>query len=66
MPIEQIFNDIKYTEVGTGSINFPEIVKEKSKSGLKYAFVEQDNIYMPNKVESLKKSYDYVQANLTK
>jgi sugar phosphate isomerase/epimerase len=52
--------------VGTGSINFPEIVKERNKAGLKYAFVEQDNIYMPNKMESLKKSYDYVQANLTK
>ncbi|WP_245971410.1 sugar phosphate isomerase/epimerase family protein [Sphingobacterium puteale] len=66
LPVEQIFKDIRYTEVGTGSINFTEIVKEKAKAGLKYAFVEQDNIYMPNKMESLKKSYDYVQANLIK
>jgi len=66
LPVEQIFKDIRYTEVGTGSIAFPEIVNEKAKSGLKYAFVEQDDIYMPNKMESLKKSYDYVQANLIK
>ncbi|ULT27462.1 hypothetical protein KUH03_12365 [Sphingobacterium sp. E70] len=56
LPVEQIFKDIRYTEVGTGSISFPEIVKEKTKAGLKYAFVEQDDIYMPNKMESLKKA----------
>ncbi|GHE23652.1 sugar phosphate isomerase/epimerase family protein [Sphingobacterium griseoflavum] len=61
-----IMKEIKYTEVGTGAIDFINIANYADKAGLKYAFVEQDDIYMPNKFESIKKSYDYVQKFLTK
>ncbi len=61
-----IIKEIKYTEVGTGAIDFINIANYADKSGLKYAFVEQDDIYIPNKFESIKKSYDYVQKFLAK
>ncbi|MCL8001002.1 hypothetical protein M8994_22685, partial [Brucella sp. 21LCYQ03] len=64
MQLEEIFKQIKYTEVGSGSIDFANIIRFDEQSGLKYAFVEQDEIYMPDKFESIKKSYDYVQRNL--
>lgn len=64
LPLDSIFKDIRYTEVGTGTINFKEIIRSASKSGLVHAFVEQDDIYIPNKFESVKKSYDYIQKNL--
>ncbi len=62
---EAIMKEIRYTEVGAGAIDFANIVKYADKSGLKYAFVEQDDIYLPNKFESIKQSYDYVQKHLT-
>ncbi|KGE15372.1 sugar phosphate isomerase/epimerase family protein [Sphingobacterium deserti] len=61
-----IMKEIRYTEVGTGAIDFVNIASYADKAGLKYAFVEQDDIYMPNKFESIKKSFDYVQKFLTK
>lgn len=61
-----IMKEVKYTEVGTGAIDFIRIAEDKDKSGLKFAFVEQDDIYMPNKFESIKKSYDYVKKYLAK
>lgn len=66
LPMEDIMPEIRYTEVGSGAINFPNIVAYAEKAGLKYALVEQDDIYIPNKFESIKKSFDYVQKNLTK
>lgn len=63
---EEIMKEIKYTEVGTGTIDFKRIVDYADKSGLKYAFVEQDDIYMPNKFESIQKSYDYIKKHLAK
>lgn len=61
-----IIKEIRYTEVGTGSIDYINIATYAEKAGLKYAFVEQDDIYMPNKFESIKSSYDYVQKFLAK
>jgi sugar phosphate isomerase/epimerase len=57
---------VRYTEVGTGAIDYPNIVRSANQSGLQFAFVEQDEIYIPNKFESIKKSYEYVQKFLTK
>lgn len=59
-----IMEDVKFTEVGTGAIDFKKIAAEADKAGLKFAFVEQDDIYMPNQFESIKKSYDYVKKHL--
>ncbi|MCA5004517.1 sugar phosphate isomerase/epimerase family protein [Sphingobacterium bovistauri] len=65
-PLDSIFKEVRYTELGTGNIDFVNIAKAAQKSGLVHAFVEQDDIYMPNKFESVKKSYDYVQKYLAK
>lgn len=66
LPLDSIFNKIKYTEVGTGAINYPQLLESEKESGLKLAFVEQDDIYLPNKFESLQKSYQYVEKYLAK
>ena len=65
-PLDSIFGKIKYTELGTGAINYINLATGAEKAGLEYAFVEQDDIYMPNKFDSIKKSYDYVQKFLAK
>lgn len=65
-PLDSIFGQIKYTELGTGAINYINLATGADKAGLEFAFVEQDDIYMPNKFESIKKSYDYVQKFLAK
>ena len=62
----ELMKDVKFTEVGSGALDFIKIADESEKSGLKYAFVEQDEIYMPNKFESIKKSYDYVKKYIAK
>lgn len=59
-------NKVKFTEVGNGSIDFANIAAYQDKAGLKYAFVEQDQIYMDDKMVSVRKSYDYIQRNLAK
>lgn len=66
MPLDSIFSKIKYTEVGTGAIDYTILRQSEKESGLKLAFVEQDDIYMPNKFESIQKSYEYVQQYLAK
>ncbi|MGO3193287.1 MAG: sugar phosphate isomerase/epimerase family protein [Sphingobacterium sp.] len=65
-PLDSIFAKIRYTEVGTGAIDYINIAQYAEKAGLEYAMVEQDDIYLPNKFESLKKSFDYVQNYITK
>ena len=57
-----VFKNIKFAEVGTGAINFKEIFKHNED--LKYYFVEQDQITLPNKFDSVKMSFDYINANL--
>lgn len=61
-----IMEEVRYTEVGTGTIDFTRIADYADKSGLKHALVEQDDIYIPNKFESIKKSHDYVKKHLAK
>ena len=57
-----VFRSIKFAEVGTGAINFKEIFKHKED--LKYYFVEQDQITLPNKFDSVKMSFDYINNTL--
>ncbi|SEF40940.1 sugar phosphate isomerase/epimerase family protein [Sphingobacterium lactis] len=59
----ETMKDIKYAEVGTGSIDFINLAQYANESGLKYAFVEQDEIYSNDKYGSIKKSFDYMQKN---
>nr|WP_199076009.1 sugar phosphate isomerase/epimerase [Pedobacter sp. ASV19] len=52
------------TEVGNGSIDFKEIFKHSKLAGLKHAFLEQENNYVPDPFESIKKSYSYISSQL--
>lgn len=66
LPFDSIQKQLRFTEVGTGQIDYVNIAQNAKQSGLEYAFVEQDDIYLPNKFESIKSSYDYVQRFLSK
>jgi sugar phosphate isomerase/epimerase len=52
-----------FTEVGSGIINYKEIVKHKQQSGMQFFYVEQDQTQMPV-FDSITKSFKYVQQNL--
>ncbi len=58
--LAEVMKDIKFTEVGSGSINYSTLANFANESGLKYAFIEQDDIYMADKYASVKKSFDYI------
>lgn len=64
--MEAIFPEIRYAEVGSGSIDFGNIIRYGEQSGLQYAFVEQDDIYSDDKFGSIRKSYDYIKKNLAR
>ncbi len=67
MPLDSITSkEVKFAEVGSGAIDYVTLINNAENAGLNYAFVEQDQIYLPNKFESIKKSYDYVQKHLAK
>lgn len=66
MDVMSILGQIRYAEVGSGSIDYVNISRFAAASGLKYAFVEQDDIYMDDKIASVRKSYEYIQKNLAK
>ena len=59
-------SEVRFAEVGAGAIDFVTLSKSMESAGLQYAFVEQDHISLPNKFESVKKSYEYIQKNLEK
>ena len=59
----EIIKTARYAEVGSGSIDYTALAQYANESGLKYTFVEQDEIYAPDKYGSVKKSYDYIQKN---
>ncbi|TPG41596.1 sugar phosphate isomerase/epimerase family protein [Flavobacterium pectinovorum] len=52
------------TEIGSGSVDFKTIFKEAKLSGMKHFFVEQENNYNPNPLESIKVSCDFISKNL--
>ncbi len=53
----------KNTEVGTGSINYPAIIKGAKKAGLKYAFMEQENFDI-DPYDSINSSSKYLEKVL--
>lgn len=61
--LKDLMSEIKFAEVGTGVVDFKKIFANASEAGVKYAFVEQDQITIDPFV-SIKKSYDYVKSNL--
>jgi sugar phosphate isomerase/epimerase len=50
----------KFAEVGLGTIDFAKIFEAQKKAGLKYYFVEQDDCYDRDPLDSIKISYDYL------
>jgi sugar phosphate isomerase/epimerase len=62
-PMMEMMKNIKFAEVGTGVVDFKKIFANASEAGVKYAFVEQDQITIDPFV-SIRKSYDYVKNNL--
>ncbi|MEX6689166.1 sugar phosphate isomerase/epimerase [Danxiaibacter flavus] len=63
-PIMDVLKDVKFAEVGTGSIDFKSIFAKADVAGLKHFFVEQDGIYMADKFESVQKSIQYIKQSL--
>ncbi len=53
----------KNTEVGTGSINYPQILKAAEASGMNHYLVEQETFTRPS-IEAMRMSYNYL-AGLT-
>lgn len=64
IPSTDVLNDIKFTEVGTGTVDYKAIFKQANEAGLKHFFVEQDGIYMENHFESIRRSFNYIKENL--
>jgi len=60
----EVNKEVKFTEVGTGTIDYPAIFKQQELAGLTHFFVEQDGIYMKNHFESIRNSYSYVKDHL--
>ena len=48
-----------FTELGKGSIAWPELLKQAKRQGVKYAFLDQDDTKEPV-LESMKESFDYL------
>lgn len=53
-------DDMFFAPVGTGRIDFAAIFAQKETSGMKYAFVEQDNFKNMDAFESIEMSYKYL------
>jgi len=62
--VMDILKDVKFAEVGSGAMDFKTIFKHNND--VKYIFVEQDQIYMPNKLDSVAQSYNYIKKSLLK
>ena len=53
-----------YTQVGDGNIDMKDIVATAEKTGVKYFVVEQDGNFEVDSLTSIKKSFDYLKANV--
>jgi sugar phosphate isomerase/epimerase len=50
-----------FTEIGKGTVQWPALLSQAHKQGIKYAFVDQDETSEPV-LESLKESYTYLRT----
>ena len=48
--------------IGEGNMNFDGILSAAVDTGVKYAFVEQDDCYGEDPFECLKRSYEFLKA----
>lgn len=52
------------TEIGSGNVNFISVFAEAKLSGMKHFFVEQETNYVPNEIQSIKTSYEFIVKEL--
>lgn len=62
--VMDILKEVRFAEVGSGAMDFKDIFKHNQD--VKYIFVEQDQIYMSNKFDSVAQSYNYIKKSLLK
>lgn len=53
-----------YTQIGDGNIDMKDIVAHAEAHGVKYFVVEQDGNFEIDSLASIKKSFDFVKANI--
>lgn len=53
-----------YTELGNGSINYPELLPDPATSGLEYYYLEQGGNYAVDSMNSARESAAYFKKNL--
>ena len=58
------FKGPRYTEVGTGNMDFKRIIAAGEKSGCKHFIVEDEFYSTGNSMDSIKMSAEYINANL--
>ncbi len=58
--MQEFNNVVQFAEVGEGSLDMDAIIKQSLKSGAKYFFIEQDNLYGRDVFDCLKTSYDNI------
>lgn len=51
-----------FVELGSGMIDFKGILTEARKMGIRHAFIDQDHTQMDDKIESVRKSCEYIRA----
>lgn len=51
-------------EIGYGAIDFKSIFAQSKLAGMEHFFLEQESNYIPNPIESIKTSFDYINNNL--
>jgi sugar phosphate isomerase/epimerase len=51
-------------EIGTGKLDFKSIFAHAKQSGMKRFFLEHESNYIPNPIESIKTSFNYINKNL--
>ncbi len=52
------------TEIGSGNINFKSVIKTAEACGIKYIVVEDDRASITGSYNAVRKSADYIKANL--
>ena len=62
MAIDPTTWEHRMAPVGSGNMNFPEIIKVAADCDVKYLLVEQDKCYDEDPFDCLKKSYDYLRS----
>ena len=61
---ETVIDIPSITEIGSGNLNFKSIIATAEACGVKYIVVEDDRAVSVGSYDAVKKSADYIKANL--